>query len=163
MAELTHVSPTSEPITVEPREQIERPSMKPKGFWYEVDGDWRRWNDDDHAGFTDGGFLHRVVLGSERMLYIRSVAELDDFDSAYHVTRRVDGRGYGLGFYDSCEGIRWDEVAATYDGIEIAPYQWERRLSGHLWYYGWDCASGVIWRPKGVTVTAVGAIAGVSA
>lgn len=160
---LTHVSPNPDPITVEPRDQSQEPGMKPKGFWYEVDGDWRRWDTDDHTGFTDNGFLHAVELGNEKLLRITSVSELDDFDATYHVTRRVDGRSFGLGFYDSCDGIRWAEVAATYDGIEIAPYQWGRRLDGHLWYYGWDCASGVIWRPKGIIVTPIGPVAEVAA
>jgi len=35
-------------------------------------------------------------------------------------------------------------VSKEYDGIEIAPYQWDARLS-LIWYYGWDVASGCIW------------------
>jgi len=49
--------------------------------------------------------------------------------------------------------IDWEAVAKRYTGIEIEPYNWERRNSGPnnnysmsmLWYYGWDCASGCVW------------------
>lgn len=41
--------------------------------------------------------------------------------------------------------------------FEIAPYQWERRLAREfMWYYGWDLASGVIWRPKNALVAFIG-------
>lgn len=53
-------------------------------------------------------------------------------------------------------GIDWKAVAKEYDGIEIDPYQYERRFSeGFLWYYGWDCASGCVWRPRGLTFSLV--------
>lgn len=32
-----------------------------------------------------------------------------------------------------------------------APYQWRRRNErGFSWYYGWDCASGCIWRASAI-------------
>lgn len=44
--------------------------------------------------------------------------------------------------------IDWPTVAKLYAGIEISPYQYNYRLkSGFIWYYGWDVASGCIWRP----------------
>ena len=46
--------------------------------------------------------------------------------------------------------IDWPKVAERYDGIIIAPYQWSRRLDGPMWYYGWDCASGCVWRARAV-------------
>lgn len=41
------------------------------------------------------------------------------------------------------------------------PYQWSLRLDtdgllASTWYYAWDCASGVIWRPRNATVTYLG-------
>ena len=42
--------------------------------------------------------------------------------------------------------ISWDKVIKKYDGIFIAPYNWEARWHTEtIWYYGWDCASGCIW------------------
>ena len=81
------------------------------------------------------------------LLTISSLAELD----AFH-RRFAENAGRGYDYYQ----IQWAEVASLYDGIEIAPYQFERRLGYHSeigkavsdWYYGWDCASGCIWTPK---------------
>lgn len=145
----THVSENRGPIIVEPRDQAAHPGMKPKGFWFEVNGDWRRWCRDEMPHWVHDHYLHRVTLGEERMLQITSVAEMDDFNAEYHVDEWVNGR-YFTGNMN--RGIRWDRVAATYDGIEITPYLWARRLDGPTWYYGWDCASGVIWNPRGITV-----------
>lgn len=147
----THISPRPGPLVVEAREQIAEPAAKPKGFWYEVNADWRRWCRSEMPDWIVGRYVHRVTLGEERMLEIRTVAELDDFVDEYHVWELVtsvfDGRPLNMD-----RGIRWDRVAEQHDGIEIAPYLWQRRLDGPLWYYSWDCASGVIWRPRGVAV-----------
>lgn len=42
------------------------------------------------------------------------------------------------------EYIDWASVCRAYQGIVISPYFWSRRM-GPMWYYSWDCASGVIW------------------
>lgn len=146
----THVSEKPGPIVVEPRGQSVKPASKPNGFWYECEADWRRWCRSEMPHWIAGRYLHRVTLGGERLLTIASVAEMDDFNAAYLHTEWVAGYSERYGPMD--RGIRWAVVAAEYDGIEITPYLWDRRLSGPSWYYGWDCASGVIWTPRGVTV-----------
>lgn len=46
----------------------------------------------------------------------------------------------------SVTAFDWIDVASRYSGIEIAPYQWKRRIHpSTFWYYTWDCASGCIW------------------
>lgn len=141
----THIARLSRPIVLHGVDVIDpyaqRGVMKPSGFWYEVNKDWRRWCEAE--SFLDHGFVHNVDLGKTSMLFIDSLAKLDAFHRQF------------------CQGEMhtpdWQAVAELYDGIEIAPYQWKRRLApGFLWYYGWDCASGVIWRPKGATVTYTG-------
>lgn len=140
----THVARFAGPITLDAKEDQPEPGTytKPKGFWYEVNGDWRRWARGESYGL--GEHLHVVTLGAERMLEIRTVEALDAFHATYAVN---------LGWRVRSEGIDWREIAKEYDGIEIAPYLWQRRLSDVDWYYTWDCASGVIWRPQGATVT----------
>lgn len=145
----THVSKQAH-ILVEPREQTDHPDMKPRGFWYEVNADWRRWCRSEMPHWIDGRYLHRVTLGNERMLVITSAMEMDDFNDAYLSWGWRTGYSERYGPMDM--GIRWAEVAAEYDGIEISPYIWDRRLNGPTWYYGWDCASGVVWSPRGILV-----------
>ena len=139
----THVAREADrpPTEVMPRKQYAVPMMKPRGFWYEVDGDWRRWCESEQPDWIEGLPVFRVELGDEQILQIRTPEALLAFQDEY----REDGHH---------EMIRWADVAERYDGIEIAPYQWEHRL-GMLWYYGWDCASGCIWQPRGVRLTQV--------
>lgn len=155
----THVSTwPGNTITVEPREQIANHRWnKPSGFWYEVDGDWRRWCETENWGTAADPANYRlfsVDLGDTHMLNLRTVEEILRFDEEYGIEeeKAIDGgRTYRFSL-----GIDWPLVAELYDGIEIAPYQWHLGLDTEiLWYYGWDCASGAIWQPRGVTVTAV--------
>jgi len=122
--------------------------MKPNGFWYEVDGDWQWWCAGEELGWLEGRKLYELTLDpAARLLEIRTVAEIDAFHAEY--SRPLDGSRYSM--YPE-----WGRVAERYDGIEIAPYLWERRLATEfMWYYGWDCASGCLWNPRGSTVRLV--------
>ena len=110
--------------------QNPRDNFKPQGLWVSVKGedDWPSWC--AREDFGCGAICHRVELKPTARVLILSTPEcLDIFD-----------RMYG----DGQQMIRWQEVAAEHAGLIITPYQWSRRFS-HLWYYGWDCASGCIW------------------
>ena len=139
----THLSKDSE-IIIQRRDQPEKADAKPCGFWYSVDGDWERWCREEQAAWIQGCKAHEVTLGDERIMEIRTAFDLDLFHEKYH--SEVDSP---WGPY-----IDWWRVAEDFDGIEIAPYQWSRGLNGVVsrWYYGWDCASGCVWRPKGIRV-----------
>lgn len=143
MTKLHHVSPRADLTLIEPREQIDTPNYKPKGLWYEVDADWRRWCRDDGMGtWIDGHFVYALSLDPAlRLLTLRTAAAIDRFTTRYAAH----------------SGIDWRSVADRWDGIEIAPYQWSRRFHPDTaWYYGWDCASGCIWAPRGSSLALVG-------
>ena len=117
-------------------------NFKPKGFWYDVDLDWLRWLESEQY-FNDSGwmrpYLYEVFINEAACLAIRDVAELDIFHKRYSKPMLP-----GLHLKD----IDWGLIAGQYSGVEIAPYLWERRLYPEFtWYYAWDCASGVVWRP----------------
>lgn len=143
----TRLALSKDPITVRPSPD-QKPGMKPVGFWYSVDYDWERWCESEASGWLKDMHVHKVTLGAENILFVRTLGELDAFHHEF--TRPL--------YRTSFHAIDWVKVVGRYDGIEIAPYQWDRRLYGDVseWYYGWDCASGVIWRPKGITVEYVG-------
>lgn len=137
---------------IRPETRPQKIDYKPNGFWYGVDGDWERWCKGEDWGLAKDkdNFEYEMTLGRENLLVLTTVAEIDSFHEEYRA--------------ELCPGVHdyidWRLVAGKYDGIEIAPYQWDRRMSGpaHRWYYGWDCASGCIWRPQGVTVKLVGKV-----
>lgn len=145
MSKRTHVASTAGPIVLEDRDASSPYAGvgKPDGFWYEVGGDWRRWCRGN--AFHCERFLHTVDLKDCNVLRISSLPQLKEFQKKYFEPLLH----YGLG------GIDWAEVALLFDGVEIAPYhrEYRFRLPDFLWYNSWDCASGVIWRPRGATVT----------
>ena len=118
-------------------------SEKPHGLWYSVNGEWEEWCASEMAEWCQGGLLYALHLNGENLLRITTIAELDRFREDYTAEVGLARR----------RGIDWGAVADEFDGIEIAPYQHERRFTqGFLWYYVWDCASGCIWRPRGARV-----------
>ena len=125
-----------------PDKMLGNGNFKPKGFWYDVSLDWLRWLEGENYLNDDHWmrpYLYEVFINEAACLTIRDVAELDAFHERYSKLMLP-----GLHLKD----IDWDLIAERYSGVEIAPYLWERRLyTGFTWYYAWDCASGVVWRP----------------
>lgn len=118
---------------------------KPTGLWVSVKGDddWQHWTQDNEFAedTTIPANEHTVTLtGNAQILTLGSMAEVFKFSDQFSLDtswRRDHGRGYR---------IDWPLIAAQWDGIIIAPYQWECRYADRMfWYYGWDCASGCIW------------------
>ncbi|MBF6358134.1 hypothetical protein IU449_26925 [Nocardia higoensis] len=133
---------------------------KPVGFWVSVEGeqDWPAWCTSEDYGFDSLAVAHEVrITDTANIRYITSVSEMDAFGAEFvtptdfDVRRDRDRRFWGIG---------WQQVAARYDGIMIAPYQWERRYGAECeWYYTWDCASGCIWNLDAIeSVTVVSAV-----
>ncbi len=133
--------------------QRDRSGDKPYGFWYEVDGSWQDWCASNQADWLEGRWLHKVTLGNERILMITNLADFDAFSQKCGSNEGLPGSFlWPKDYY-----IDWQQVAEEYDGIEIAPYFWERRMTCS-WYYTWDVASGCIWRPQGVAVSLIGEV-----
>lgn len=104
--------------------------FKPSGLWYSCGSDWLQWTKAERYS----PHRYRYV--------IRTAAALDAFGRKFIVARRQERRRRRSLRYDP---IDWAAVAEQASGIEICPYIRSRRL-GVLWYYGWDVASGCIWR-----------------
>jgi hypothetical protein len=111
--------------------------IKPRGLWLSVDEGWKEWCEGED--FNCEGLTHCTEFAlrpDARILHLSNVVNLDQFTYHYHkaIVR------------DTIRSIDWNRVAREWQGIIIAPYQWERRLTEHtFWYYGWDCASACVW------------------
>ncbi len=119
---------------------------KPRhGLWWSVGDSWADWC----VGESFGGvrdYLHEFIIDDSKLLCIKTVEELDAFSEKYRTDHYLaelaaDWHAISLGFDDF---IDWPKVVKDYAGVEISPYLYERRLTV-MWYYGWDCASGIIW------------------
>jgi hypothetical protein len=146
---LRHYSHT--PIgRIESKEQItERGApehFKPHGLWVSVDGNgdgWPEWCEAESFGL---GWTHvyAIELSEDaNILLLDTIAGLDWFTEEFQV--------HNSRFPSYRDGMNWPEVAERWDGLIIAPYQWERRLHPNTrWYYSWDCASGCIWDSRAI-------------
>lgn len=144
----THVSPHKQVSLRDAKPTDNHGHQKPRGLWYEVNAGWRQWCRENEWTELGGQYLHRLDLADCNVLKIATVEALDAFHARY---------GYDSHRYDFKDiQIAWDRVTHEYDGLEIAPYQWNRRLHMEfMWCYGWDCASGVIWTPRNASLTLI--------
>lgn len=115
-------------------------AYKTPGLWVSVEGedDWPAWCKSEQWGLETFGYTTEVILAPENtVLRLKSVKEIDAFTQKYCTENRR---------YENDRNVEWDKVRGAHQGLIISPYQWARRLSPHTrWYYGWNCASGVIW------------------
>lgn len=114
---------------------------KPNGLWYSCGDSWLKYILSEIPSFMERyNYIHSIKIGSN-ILKISNLTEFDAFNRQYS----VEGTA-GITLID------WPKVAENYDGIEINPYQWNRRNHpDSFWYYGWDVASGCIWNPAGMS------------
>ena len=118
------------------------PDCKPeRGFWFSDEDNfgWSQWCTGEKVFMGDLRYSYTVSLRPEaRIAHLDSVEAIRTFHAQY---------AYPLP-HALMVGIHWEEVAKRYDVVLITPYQWSLRLDpGFMWYYSWDCASGVVLNP----------------
>jgi hypothetical protein len=131
----------SEKFTLKPREYNQKDlpyHAKPHGFWVSVEGiqDWKSWCEEEKYNLGNLLISYEIVLKEDaKILHLNSAKEILSFSKKYKKERAKH-----------ISEINWNLVKSEYQGIIIAPYQWDCRFTlGTAWYYGWDCASGCIW------------------
>lgn len=150
LSEEKKITPRSESQLLDGRVSV----GKPNGLWYSCGNSWLEWCLAEDFGF--GSYIHSIKLDLSAMKVIKNVRGFDTFSAEYGMAQ---GEWYEK-FLGICSDelkkfvtpsfrlpdyIDWERVAQKYAGIEINPYLWKRRLTGGLWYYGMDCASGCVW------------------
>ena len=144
------VTISKEPIAeVQNTEALQKAAPKPRGLWYACGSEWIEW--------LEGEMPHWLEEG-QNLYDVRPRYSTVGVAEGYRGKRYVGGvlrittdkemEMFDLGFHVTDMQIDWPRVASIWDGIEICPYQYSfRDIYG--WYYGWDVASGCIWRPSG--------------
>ena len=119
-------------------------AYKTPGLWISVEGDddWLNWCKGENWNLDSIVHATEIVLSKEAdVRTIGGASQLDAFTAEFSLKNVLA--------WD--RGLDWPAIRSRWQGLIIAPYCWERRLSQHThWYYGWDCASGVIWDAKAV-------------
>ncbi len=136
-------------------QQDDGPGTAPRGHYYSVDLSWEEYNTRQNPQWYRGQFIHRIELGSERMLFIRSPNDLAAFHEEYQLAHWATMRK--INPYEARQ-ICWRAVAARWDGIEIAPCLTQMREEPYIqWYGSWKpVAQGVVWRPRDLKTELVG-------
>lgn len=121
---------------------------KPNGLWVSVEGDfdWKWWCKDNDFRLENLRISYEVILKEDaKILHLTTSEEISDLTNHYPYLKEEWNDPIGRRICRTYE-IDWNKIKEKYQGIVIAPYQWECRLNINCdWYYGWDCASGCIW------------------
>lgn len=133
--------------------------FKPPGIWVSPLGeyDWPWWSKAEDFRLEQLRWRTQIYINPFcEIFFLRTVEDMRWFNKRYgypaswsvEVLKRSPEMFRGMrpkGMID------WGEVAKVYDGIVIAPYQWDLRLADDFfWYYPWDCSSGVFWRARAI-------------
>lgn len=114
---------------------------KTPGLWVSVEGDydWCWWCEAE--GFDLECATEIILAENANVKHLRDARDIDRFTAQFHPKGRPE--------WDP--NLDWLAIRARWNGLIIAPYVWSRRFARHTsWYYGWDCASGVIWNADAV-------------
>jgi hypothetical protein len=138
------------------RGQDEEGGMKPKELWLSDEAaecSWSWWCRSENFRLQMLTHVHRVTLSNcANVLILETPGLVRDFGREFAIQHGPFAGGSMLGHHIMM--LDWVRVIQRWHGLIITPYQWDCRLeSDTFWYYGWDCASGVIWEP-----TAIGSV-----
>lgn len=132
------------------KEQARCPTTKPEGLWLSVEDGygWKEWCTNENFALNRFEYETEITLEKNaNILKLKNTRDIDEFTDEYWSNRDMEFET------ELRMAIKWNEVAAIYDGIIIAPYQWNRRLDTNTsWYYGWDCSSGCIWNSQVIKI-----------
>ena len=139
---LVHYS--KEPLELRECCYIQEVDHKPHGLWVSCehlkdDHNWLDWCTSEEFRLEHLKYRQEIKLKpAARILTLSTLWGLSWFTREYS-RDRIPGVHCKM-FID------WPQVARDWNGIIIAPYQWECRLNpSYFWYYSWDCSSGCIW------------------
>ena len=147
MTERLHYS--SKPIERVRGRRKQQIAWKPEGLWYSCGTDWIDWSKAEDFGAASD-YVYSLEVDLSSMLVISTPQQLDDFTKEYGVPDPhlahldLSSKSDYFHYY-----IDWPRVSKEFRGIEICPYISSRRMT-YMWYYGWDVASGCIWKPAAI-------------
>ena len=137
---------------------------KPSGLWVSIEDGygWMDWCQENQFRIEQLTYQYQIELDwNSNIMKLETSDDIMNFTQEYWWnpsewmrSMQLSGRdNIPKKSYPPCDkfedyrgAIRWDLVKERYQGIIIAPYQWDCRLKLQTtWYYGWDCSSGCIW------------------
>jgi len=111
------------------------------GLWYSINTSWMEWCLAEQPDWLSQ-YIYEIEIARLVMPPLHKLSSDAKFEK-FETEFALSDNKFRMKLID------WLKVAEQYDGLEINPYNTFRRL-GSFWYYGWDCASGVIWRGRAI-------------
>ena len=109
-------------------------SIKPCGLWYGFGPSWVEWVESEMPEWK-GKYYYKLEVNENKLIQLSTYSDIINFTEK---------------FFDREPGfIKWKDVAKKYSGIEINPYVHPSKYNV-TWYYGWDVASGCIWKEDAI-------------
>lgn len=130
-------------------DKLQKIDHKPIGLWYGQNDSWISWCQSQMPHWL-GLYIYEILPCEDQLYQIKNEEDFVKFEEDY----KADLEGLPKEFLDikSIFSTRWmnyKKLSENYSGIEIIPYQYSLRHSS-FWYYGWDCASGCIFKKSGI-------------
>jgi hypothetical protein len=160
---MTYYHWASHPVKLQGMSYAQSGHPKPNGFWFDVNGSWKRWCEAARFRLEGLNYRHTVtILDTSQVLFLGKAKDIEVFTRRYghnlsgkiqplQSPEEIDAftRQYGSDLFGDILGqfsnyILWDEVAEKHSGIILKPY-FSKRSRNYLWYYGWNCSGGCIW------------------
>lgn len=129
-------------------QQEEAGDMKPIGLWYSIgERDWWDWCAENAPDWIEDCVISPIHVNLNKILVLDSLDRILQFTRRYH---QPILEGISRIFH-----LRWAEVAAEHDGIEIhLPPRIELLTNRELfWLSTWDVSSGCVWRRSCLSLT----------
>lgn len=121
---------------------------KPMGLWYAHNDSWFDWCKSEMPHWLQP-YIYEIVLHTDTIYQISNVNQLKKFEKDYDGTEIFNQQ---LGIDSKLLMRHWIDyvkLAENYGGIEIIPYLYSHRFQS-MWYYGWDCASGCVFKKSSI-------------
>lgn len=125
------------------RKYDQKPGPKPNGLWYGMGTSWINWVKMEMPEWEKKNAYELKIL--QRFFDTGLILRITDYDQLVAFQEEYKADHMMNKITDQTYMIDWPRVKNNYAGIEIAPYIGEAGMD-MMWYYGWDVASGCIWR-----------------
>lgn len=124
---------------------------KPRGLWYACGDEWVYYlkNSAGMEHLYEGArYLYQIHIRQSKILMVHTESDLKRLNLNFSAQgEEVQASWQG----DEDLFISWPRMAKRFSGVEISPVQYELRDTGTIgWYFGWDVASGCIWKKDAI-------------
>lgn len=137
-------------------DEDQKSGSKPKGLWYGHNDSWIEWCSYEMPHWLHP-YIYEIIIDDDQVYKITNVKEFEAFEEEFAGIPIEVGALFELELASlnldilSNYYIDYAKLSEKYGGIEIIPYLYEKRYHRNsFWYYGWDVASGCVFKKSAI-------------